>query len=258
MDPTTRLPPPSQLRQSGFPLPPPTAPLPVLSPSAPTHRLAQLTGDAALLAGGVAAQHMLATEPRAQRALLEWIVDLRGVRGSRVSSRAERGTRQGVGNEMRVRVPVRLASPDGALAPALAPACALTVTGRSKKTFRVRARPRQSSVRNSVLALSSSTPARSLGASRCGRGILLGAQVGARALQACGQERPGERAPGPGIGRRPGGDSNRLGRAVCSGWVRGEAWTHPRAAQLAPCRASSLECPPPGPPRCCAGCTRAP
>lgn len=42
----------------------------------------------------------------------------------------------------------------------------LTVTGGSKKILSVSARPRHSSVRNSVLALSSSTPARSFGASR--------------------------------------------------------------------------------------------
>ncbi len=41
-----------------------------------THRLAELAGDAALLAGGVPPQHMLAPEPGADRALLEGVVDL--------------------------------------------------------------------------------------------------------------------------------------------------------------------------------------
>lgn len=38
--------------------------------------LAELAGDAALLAGGVAPQHVLAAEARADRALLKRVVDL--------------------------------------------------------------------------------------------------------------------------------------------------------------------------------------
>src|ERR1700751_4185657 len=40
-----------------------------------TDRLAQLAGDAALLAVGIAAQRVLAAEARRDRVLLEWIVD---------------------------------------------------------------------------------------------------------------------------------------------------------------------------------------
>ena len=42
-----------------------------------THRLAQLAGDAALLAGRVPPQHVLPPEPRAEWSLLERVVDLR-------------------------------------------------------------------------------------------------------------------------------------------------------------------------------------
>ena len=42
-----------------------------------THRLAQLAGNAALLASGIPPQHVLSPEPRAERSLLEWVVDLR-------------------------------------------------------------------------------------------------------------------------------------------------------------------------------------
>ena len=40
------------------------------------HRLAELAGDAALLAGGVPPQHVLAPEPGADRPLLEGVVHL--------------------------------------------------------------------------------------------------------------------------------------------------------------------------------------
>ncbi len=49
----------------------------IISTGGPAHGLAELARDAALLAGRVAPQHVLAAEARADRALLEGVVDLR-------------------------------------------------------------------------------------------------------------------------------------------------------------------------------------
>ena len=61
-----------------------------------TYRLAQLAGDAALLARGVAAQGMLAAEARADWCLLKRVVDLAGAGGEGAGgmSEAREGGRQ--------------------------------------------------------------------------------------------------------------------------------------------------------------------
>jgi hypothetical protein len=48
-----------------------------LSKCTGTHRFAELAGDAALLAGGIAPKHVLSPEARADRALLKGVIDLR-------------------------------------------------------------------------------------------------------------------------------------------------------------------------------------
>lgn len=114
------------------------------------------------------------------------------------------------------------------------PAAGRTVTGGSKKTFMVSDRPRHSSVRKSVLADSSSTPARSLGASRWlvaySSGLRsaplrcrpVGVGDGAAAARLCGRRREGG-----GASRRWEGCAGRRGatdRAPGKPPVRGHAW----------------------------------
>ena len=140
-----------------------------------THRLAELARDTALLASRVAPQHVLAAEARADRPLLKRVVYL-AQRPSHTRS-MRRSKRQALLLLLQLTateykyLQTRRTHVTSRVPPQVRHAHSLcqarTVTFLSKKALSVSIRPRTSSVMNSVCALSSSTPARSLGGSRC-------------------------------------------------------------------------------------------
>ena len=113
--------------------------------------LAQLASDAALLTRGVATQDVLAAEARAQRTLLERVVDLRD--GRWVDGRGWNQGSESVGRVLVIREPGR--GPRQGSSAGIWDA--LTVTLGSQKYFIARDMPRNISVRNRVCAEASRT-----------------------------------------------------------------------------------------------------